>query len=78
MTAQQDMSLEDDRLRHVVAGMLSTTTFNPSLSHPGDMLPLADQVIHHIRMTDVQSQAGEVRSVPHDPQGPFEDMSAKY
>lgn len=36
-------------LRYVVAGLLSTITFTPARSHPEDMLPMSDLVIHAVQ-----------------------------
>ena len=52
MTPEPERSPHDENLRHVVAGMLSTTTYIPSQTHPESMLELADTVIRHIRNTD--------------------------
>ncbi len=70
-----ERSLYDEQLRHVVAGMLSTTNFIPALMHPEEMLNLADHVIHHIRLMDQASQAsaqapGEIVQQGYDIDGP--------
>ncbi len=41
---------EGQRLRHIVAGMLSTIDFTPDQMSPMHMLPMADNVIRHIRL----------------------------
>lgn len=59
----------EEGLRRVVAGMLSTTDFKPTEVHPDAMLPMADLVIHHVRLMD--SEASQ-------PEGPIEGQDARY
>ena len=42
-------SNHDESVRHVIAGMLSTIGFVPSHTHPEDMLPMSDLVIHAVQ-----------------------------
>lgn len=72
MSAEPDRSPYDEQLRHIVAGMLSTTDFTPAMKHPEYMLPTADLVIRQIRKMDQQMQASA--SVPMD----RERLQAEY
>ncbi len=79
MSIDVDRPLQEEKLRHVVAGMLSTINFVPAQTHPEATLDTADLVILHVRRFDEMSQqAGAVRSVPQSPQGPFEGMDKQY
>jgi hypothetical protein len=65
--------IADDSLRHVVAGMLSTIDFVPSEVHPGNMVNIAEKVIHHIRVVDSETSQPEAQ-----PEGPFEGQDTRY
>ncbi len=57
--SQEIYDEEGQRLRHIVAGMLSTIEFTPAELHPGNMLPMADNVIHHIRLLTSENTRAE-------------------
>ncbi len=65
----------EEGLRRTVAGMLSTIHTRPSELHPEAMLPMADVVIHHIRLMD-----SETVSEPEEahPEGPFERLGTGH
>ncbi len=42
-------SNHDESVRHVIAGILSTIGFTPSQTHPENMLPMSDLVIHAVQ-----------------------------
>ena len=75
MSIDIDRPLQEEKLRHVVAGMLSTINFVPAQTHPEATLDTADLVILHVRRFDEmhqQSHPGAVTSVPQGPKGPTE------
>ena len=65
--AQQEREQE---LRHVVAGMLSTTEYTPAEMYPGNMLPLADRVIRYVQQFGHWDQQGNAEKDPEDTDGP--------
>ena len=65
----------EEGLRRIVAGMLSTIDDRPSELHPEAMLPMADKVIHHIRLLDSETVSAEPQMTP---EGPFEGQDARY
>lgn len=64
----------EEGLRRVVAGMLSTTNFRPSEDHPEAMLPMADLVIHHVRLMDRET----VSEPEAQPEGPIGEQDARH
>ncbi len=64
--------IADDSLRHVVAGMLSTIDFVPSEVHPGNMVNIAEKVIHHIRLADSDIPSEMERQPQEALEGPGE------
>lgn len=61
-------SNHDESVRHVIAGMLSTIGFTPSQTHPDNMLPMSDLVIHAIQQMsqkrDMTLRATDEHGIP--------------